>query len=265
MTIAHAEVVWSLRQLGLVGRTPNRELEFNRSANRSDPYPCFPSGSVDSTTLGVVDFMELAREKLVDGELVYELYCPRCEKYSPTVWVYCMHCENAFTLKAFQELMNGLGGPGRDLSYRERVARETYGVRLPWPRNQSRGGARVDPEAIQFKQRLVRRCRNFQFRGHADRYDHDLRYRSYCLEKDTPRVLVQAVPKSNKVVVIEAGYFISTNTPEENLWFAEVVDRTLNKDWKEVAESWWRKKYSLLSSWDESLMNKTKVLFGDES
>ena len=57
----HAEVIWSLRELGLVGRTPFRELEFNRTADPSKPYPCAPRGRVDSTTLGVIEFMEFAR------------------------------------------------------------------------------------------------------------------------------------------------------------------------------------------------------------
>ena len=130
------EINYSLRELGLVGRTPVERLDCGRTAASRRPFPCKCRVNADSTTLGVVDFMEYAQRNdnpNVLGGLPWKVYCPFCEDYNPWGWQYCAWCLRAITWVGFQEVMNAVGGSGHDVALRERHVRENYGIRFPRP------------------------------------------------------------------------------------------------------------------------------------
>ena len=100
------------------------------------------------------------------------------------------------------------------------------------------------------------------FQGHADRYDHDFKYRSQCLEREVPRVLGEARESENVIYVFEADYFFSSGTPDDNHFFKGVIEKSINKDWLEVAEALHAKKFAVLSAWDVVLARMDKVPYG---
>ena len=149
--------------------------------------------------------------------------------------------------------MNAVGGSGRDVALRERHVRENYGIRLPRPNHSSRLGGRVDPSASTVKRRLIKRCRNANWLGHADRFDHDFYYRHGCLERDIPRVLHEIDEEKNEAVVYELQYFQESCTPVSCVFMYPRVGRSVKPEFMEVCNVVYSDKYFGLLKVDASL------------
>ena len=75
-------------------------------------------------------------------------------------------------------------------------------------------------------------------------------------------MLGEARESENVIYVFEADYFFSSGTPDDNHFFKGVIEKSINKEWPEVAELLHAKKFAVLSAWDVVWARMEKVPYG---